>query len=80
MVQATILFDPVYLVQVIASTRGSSEHRGGVLCQGQLSIFWNSGPIGGEGGSKTPFRSAIVAMTAAIVTTANVVMAAVVEP
>ena len=37
--------------------------------------------VGGRGvGSETPIGSAIVAMAAAIVTIANVVMAAVVEP
>ena len=36
--------------------------------------------MGGEGRSETPIGSAIVAIAAAIVTTANVVMAAVVEP
>ena len=39
-----------------------------------------SGLVGGEGRSKTLIGSAIVAMAAAIVTIANVVIAAVVEP
>ena len=55
------------------------ENHGGFLCPSQLSMFGNSRPIGGEGGSKTHFGSAIVPTAAAIVTIANVVMAVVVE-
>ena len=39
-----------------------------------------SGWLGGEGTFQTPIGSAIVAMAATIVTTANVVMTTVVEP
>ena len=42
--------------------------------------FWEFGNDWGECGSKTLIGSAIVAMAAAIVTIANVVMVAVVEP
>ena len=49
--------------------RGAAWHGGG---------GW--GGAGGGGRFKTPIGSAIVAMAAAIVTIANVVMAAVVEP
>ena len=42
--------------------------------------FWEFGNDGGKGGSKALFGSAIVAMASAIITIANVVMAAVVEP
>ena len=58
---------------------------GGLLDWGisQIGIYWIGARQSVEGrgvGSETPIGSAIVAMAAAIVTIANVVMAAVVEP